>query len=107
MSKHKIYYDSDLDFCQSLSAAEQENLVGGQSMNVIGNTDFFLQKTDIQTEAENNVNLNNSESVSQITRYNLSQVTMASSITFGIPNLSETSNRFNNFMNNIFKRLIP
>ncbi|WP_414564378.1 MULTISPECIES: hypothetical protein [unclassified Anabaena] len=103
MSKNNIYHDSD--FLPCLSEEEQETLAGGQSMNVLGSADFFLQKTDIQTEAENNVNLAGGESGSQTTRYNLSQVTMASSITFGIPNFSDTSNRVNNFVTNVLRGL--
>jgi hypothetical protein len=72
---------------QSLSEAEQENLVGGQTEDILATTNFFFQKTDISTEAENNVNLSPDESGSQATKYTLSQITLASSITFTLPNL--------------------
>ncbi|MBE9051904.1 hypothetical protein IQ243_16030 [Nostocales cyanobacterium LEGE 11386] len=90
---------------QYLSEEEQESLVGGQNFNPLGDSKFFFQKTDIQTEAENKLNLADAESGSQITKYNLSQVTMASSITFGLPNFNSHSNSLNNLITKILSGL--
>jgi hypothetical protein len=85
---------------QALSEAEQENLVGGQTEDILATTNFFFQKTDISTEAENNLNLSEEESGSQATKYTLSQVTLASSITFTLPSFRPDN------LNNLISRMI-
>ena len=90
---------------QCLSEEEQESLAGGQSEGVIGTSNFFFQKTDIETEADNNLNLAEDESGSQATKYTLSQITMASSITFTLPNSSPNTNSINNFIAQVISGL--
>ncbi|MBE9199972.1 MULTISPECIES: hypothetical protein [unclassified Nodularia (in: cyanobacteria)] len=92
-------------FLQSLTEAEQESLTGGQGEGILGTSNFLFQKTDIQTEADNNLNLAKDESGSQTTKYNLSQITMASSITFGLPNPSSNSNSINDFIAKVISGL--
>ncbi|TVP59678.1 MAG: hypothetical protein EA343_19365 [Nodularia sp. (in: Bacteria)] len=90
---------------QDLTEEEQESLAGGQSEGVIGTSNFFFQKTDIETEADNNLNLAEDESGSQSTKYNLSQITMASSITFTLPNSRSNTNSIGNFVSKIISGL--
>ncbi|MEA5516192.1 hypothetical protein [Nodularia sp. UHCC 0506] len=92
-------------FFQSLIEEEQESLAGGQSNGILGTSNFFFQKTDIETEANNNLNLAGDESISQGTKYTLSQVTMASSITFTLPHLNSATNSINNFIAKVIKGL--
>ncbi|WP_353931277.1 hypothetical protein WJM97_01330 [Okeanomitos corallinicola TIOX110] len=90
-----------------LSALEQQNIIGGQDFAVIGNVDFFLQKTDIETNADNQLTMGANESNSQNTKYNLSQITMGFSFTFGLPknNFNPHSHQVLNFLPNFLKRL--
>ncbi|HYW18306.1 MAG TPA: hypothetical protein VE956_03160 [Nodularia sp. (in: cyanobacteria)] len=90
---------------QCLTEAEQESIAGGQGEGILGTSNFFFQKTDIQSEANNNVNLAD-ESVSQTTKYNLSQITMASSLTFRLPDFNSNSNSINNFIAKVLSGLI-
>jgi len=92
-------------FFQYLSEQEQEKLAGGQTQDILGNSNFFFQKTDIQTEADNNLNLAGDDSSSQTTKYTLSQITIASSITFTLPSSPPNSNSLNNLMGKIINQL--
>jgi hypothetical protein len=92
-------------FFQYLSEQEQEKLAGGQTQDILGNSNFFFQKTDIQTEADNNLNLADDDSSSQTTKYTLSQITIASSITFTLPSSPPNSNSLNNLMGKIINQL--
>ncbi len=83
---------------QTLTEEEQENIAGGQSDGILGTSNFFFQKTDIETEANNNLNLADDESGSQSTKYTLSQITMASSTTFRLPSFSFNTNSINDFI---------
>lgn len=71
-----------------LSTSEQESIIAGQSLNIpgLGSADFFLQNTNIESGADNNVNLGGSESSSQNSQYKLSQLTIAASLKFLMPN---------------------
>ncbi|MDB9373103.1 hypothetical protein [Nodularia sphaerocarpa] len=91
---------------QSLSEKEQESLSGGLAEGMLGSSNFLFQKTDIQTEADNNLNPADDESSSQSSKYNLSQITMASSITFRFPTFSGNSNILNNLIPQITSGLI-
>lgn len=100
MSENHIY------FWQDLSEEQQESLVGGQGENILATSNFFFQKTDIQTQADNNLNLGADESGTQTTKYNLSQITMASSITFRLPNFPSPGNSLNNLIAQIIRGFI-
>ena len=104
MSENNLSNNSFL--FQSLSEEEQESLAGGQGEGILGTSNFFFQKTDIQTEANNNLNLAEDESNSQSTKYNLSQITMASSITFTLPTANSHNNSINNFIAKVISGLI-
>ena len=65
MSENHIY------FWQYLCEEQQESLVGGQGENILATSNFFFQKTDIQTQADNNLYLGEDESGTQSTKYNL------------------------------------
>ncbi|AVZ30116.1 hypothetical protein PN465_01160 [Nodularia spumigena CS-584] len=90
---------------RSLSEEEQESLAGGQEEGILGTSNFFFQKTDIETEANNNLNLAEDESGSQSTKYTFSQITMASSTTFRLPSFSANRNSVNNFIAKIISGL--
>ena len=100
MSENHIY------FWQDLSEEQQESLAGGQGENILATSNFLFQKTDIQTEADNNLNLGADESGTQSTKYNFSQITMASSITFKLPSVPSTGNSLNNLIAQIIRGFI-
>lgn len=88
---------------KDLSEAEQESLTSGQSLNVLGGSNFYFQVTNIETEANSNLNLAGVESNTQNTKYNFSQVTIASSTTFTLPNISQgMKNLFGKFLGGLF-----
>jgi hypothetical protein len=89
----------------ALSEEEQESLVGGLGENILGTSNFFFQKTDIQTEADNNLNLGGEESGSQTSKYSFSQITMASSITFKLPSFPSHGNSVNHVISQIIRGL--
>ncbi len=91
---------------QHLCEEQQESLVGGQGENILATSNFFFQKTDIQTQADNNLNLGEDESGTQTTKYNLSQITMASSITLTLPNFPSPGNSLNNLITQIIRGFI-
>ncbi|MDB9541174.1 hypothetical protein NWP22_08380 [Anabaenopsis tanganyikae CS-531] len=100
MSENHIY------FWQHLCEEQQESLVGGQGENILATSNFFFQKTDIQSQADNNLNLGEDESGTQTTKYNLSQITMASSITFTLQNFPSPGNSLNNLIAQIIRGFI-
>jgi hypothetical protein len=70
-----------------LSDVEQESLVGGQILPILGlfnEGKLFFQKTDLETEGKSDITLAAGDSTSQTTKYKLSQITMALSFTFGL-----------------------
>ncbi|TAE58616.1 MAG: hypothetical protein EAZ87_12770 [Nostocales cyanobacterium] len=94
-----------------LSDLEQQLITGGQDFSMIGNTEFFLQKTDIETTADNHLQTGNNESNSQNTKYNLSQLTIGFSFTFGFPKMSfpvfpQHPREVTNLLTNFFTKLI-
>ncbi|MCC5638200.1 hypothetical protein LC593_20660 [Nostoc sp. CHAB 5844] len=89
---------------RELSAQEQECVAAGQDSDFFGKSDFFFQQTNIQTESENKLNLG-SESSTQTTKYNLSQITLGTSVTFRWPMLNFINNRWNSLMNTLLKGL--
>ncbi len=89
-SKHQALF-------HDLSEADQEILIAGQVFNVIGKTDFFFQKTDIDSAADSDLNLGVSESSTQSSKYKLSQITIATSFTFGIPIINYPGNELSDF----------
>jgi hypothetical protein len=87
----------------NLSEAEQESLTAGQSLNIVGGSNFYFQVTNIETEANSNLNLAGVESGTQNTKYKFSQVTIASSTTFTLPNTSRgRNNLFGKFLGRLF-----
>jgi len=88
---------------RELSEKEQECLAAGQDSDFFAKSDFFLQHTNIQTEAENKSNLGVESSI-QLTKYNLSQITLGASVTYRWPTFNFNMDRWNNWMNNLFKR---
>lgn len=89
----------------ALSEEEQEILVGGLGENILGTSNFFFQKTDIQTQADNNLSLGEEESSSQTSKYSFSQITMASSITFKLPIFLSHGNNVNHIISEIIRGL--
>ena len=92
-----------------LSDAEQESLIGGQispQLDVLVEGNSFFQKTDIENEGKNDLKLASGDSSSQTTKYKLSQVTMALSLTFGLLTISYSGDKLSNllpgFLNNLF-----
>jgi hypothetical protein len=88
-----------------LSEANQEILIAGQGFNVIGKTDFFFQKTDIDSAADSDLNLEGSESSTQSSKYKLSQITLGTSFTFGIPIINYPGNKLSDFLPNFLNKL--
>ena len=97
--------ENNTSLFQDLTEEEQESLAGGQGEGILGTSNFFFQKTDIQTEANNNLNLAEDESNSQSTKYTLSQITMASSITLTLPTANSHNNSINNFIAKVIRGL--
>jgi len=92
-----------------LSDAEQESLIGGQispQLGLLGESNSFFQKTDIEAEGKNDLKLASGDSTSQTTKYKLSQLTMAFSLTFGLLTISSSGDKLSNllpgFLNNLF-----
>ncbi|MBK1988091.1 hypothetical protein A0J48_011165 [Sphaerospermopsis aphanizomenoides BCCUSP55] len=83
-NQHQLFRD--------LSPEEQESLTGGKSMNLLKAINFFLQKTDIDTEADSNLNIGVGEDTGEHTKYKLSQLTIGYSILFATPNSHQTMN---------------
>ncbi|MEA5618583.1 hypothetical protein VB711_12155 [Cronbergia sp. UHCC 0137] len=94
---------NDHPLFDDLSEAEQESITAGQDNNIFASSDFFFQKTDIQSGADNNLNLGGSETNSQSSNYSLSQITIGSSITFRLPNFNLGRNKLKNLLSNIFR----
>ncbi|WP_413171307.1 hypothetical protein [Anabaena azotica] len=95
--------NSDKMLCD-LSEAEQEIIIAGQSENIPVQANLFLQNTNIQTEADNKLNLG-SDSSSQKTKYNLSQSTIGFSVSFILPNISSVMNNRGNLLPNILRQI--
>jgi hypothetical protein len=98
---------NDEELINDLSELEQENIVAGQSINIpgLGTADFFFQNTNIQTDANSHLNLGGSDSSSQNTRYNLSQITLATSVKFILPSLDKNGFQSNKFLLNLWTRI--
>jgi hypothetical protein len=96
--------DENQELFRILSDIEQEFFTAGQSFNFLSKADIFLQKTDIETTAENQLNLGINESNSQKTQYDLSQVTLGASFTFGLPRYDSSANNWLSFIPNILNR---
>jgi hypothetical protein len=88
-----------------LSEAEQESLISGKGFDIFGKTDFFLQNTNIESSADNELHLGENESSSQNSKYQLSQITIGASFTFGLKNISSDGNIWSTFLPNILNRL--
>jgi hypothetical protein len=92
--------DSNLnptELLRDLDESEQEIFTAGQNSNTFGNSDFFLQITDISTEANNKLNLSGGESGSQNTKYNFSQITIGYSINLTLLNLWDKLQKLRGF----------
>jgi hypothetical protein len=92
-----------------LSDAEQESLVGGQIFPMLGlfsEGKLFFQKTDLETEGKSDLTLASGDSTSQITKYKLSQLTMALSFTFGFLTISSSSDKLTNLLPNFLSNLL-
>lgn len=95
------------DLFRDLSELEQEKITAGENINVPGESSVFLQKTDIQSYAENNMNLTSFGDLStQKTGYRFSQITFGANIKFGLPYPPTSQNIlpefFANFLSNLF-----
>ncbi|MTJ07647.1 MULTISPECIES: hypothetical protein [unclassified Anabaena] len=108
-----MFYNTQLNQPQlfiSLSEAEQESLVGGQISSMFGEGldegNLFFQKTDIETEGNNNLNLAAGDSSSENTKYKLSQITMIIPMNLGMGQLNNIdTNKQNNNLMLLFKYL--
>ncbi|MEH2309357.1 hypothetical protein [Nostoc sp.] len=90
---------------RDLSEKEQETLAAGQIPNLPDEampveSNFFLQQTNIQTTADNTLNLANGDVSSQKTKYIFSKVTLGFATKIRVPNFSLFLNKLNNFMRN-------
>ncbi|MFN6514607.1 MAG: hypothetical protein RMY29_008905 [Nostoc sp. CreGUA01] len=90
---------------RDLSAEEQEALTAGQITNIPSEDNFFVQKTNTETTANNTLKLANGDISSQKTKFISSQFTLAYSINLRIPNLSSSSNLVNNSLENILNKI--
>jgi hypothetical protein len=84
-----------------LSDTEQESLVGGQILPMLGlftDGKLFFQKTDLETEGKNDLTLASGDSTSQTTKYKLSQITVALSFTFGLLTIGYSSDKLSNLL---------
>ncbi|MBD2695135.1 hypothetical protein [Anabaena catenula] len=87
-----------------LSEQEQESLIGGQIspilgvpiLSLLGESNLFFQKTDIETEGKSDVTLASGDSTSQTTKYKLSQLTIGLSFTFGLLTISSNGDKLSN-----------
>lgn len=95
------------DLLVDLSETEQESLISGKSFDVIGKTDFFLQTTNIDSSADNELNLGENESSSQNSKYRLSQITIGVSFNFGLTNIRSVGNRWSSLLPDIIKNFFP
>ncbi|MBX9257867.1 hypothetical protein H1Q63_28755 [Desmonostoc muscorum CCALA 125] len=93
------------ELLRELSEKEQEASSAGQSTNILSESNFIIQQTNIQTDAYSNLTLANGDSSSQKTGYNLSQTTIGFSITSGIPKSNQNKNMLNSIITNILKGL--
>jgi len=100
---HQINNNSEL--LRDLSQQEQEMLAAGKELNLdfLGKGDFFVQQTNIQTESNNTVT-SGEDSNTQNTKYNLSQITIGASFTFGWPVFNSSNQRWN-VMSNLLKKM--
>lgn len=96
---------NDFEFLRNLSEEEQEKLAAGQNINSLSETNFFIQQTNINSTADNTLNVGANDVSSQNTTYSLSQTTIGASITLGLPNLSQGGNKWSNFFGNILGSL--
>ncbi|MBD2516107.1 hypothetical protein H6G93_14025 [Nostoc sp. FACHB-973] len=102
MSEYIKFFHREL--FRELSEQEQENLTAGQGIDSPVKSDFLLQQTNIQSSAENQLNLAGTGDISsQKTSYNLSQTTIKFSLKFGLPNSSQDGNIFDCLINENFK----
>lgn len=83
---------------RDLPEEEQEILVAGEA-------NFFSQQTNIQTTADNTVNLGSGDVSSQKSTYNLSQTTIGYSIKLDLPTSSPSSNSWKNLLGNFLRSL--
>lgn len=93
------------EWLRDLSEEEQEILDAGQITNIPVGSNFFIQQTNIQTAADNTLTLAGGDISSQKTRYSLSQFTIGSSITFGLPNFSLGENKWKNLIANLLNSI--
>ncbi|MCF2145558.1 hypothetical protein IQ276_003630 [Desmonostoc muscorum LEGE 12446] len=94
------------ELLRELSEEEQEASSAGQSTNILSESNFIIQQTNIQTDAYSNLNFATGDSSSQKTGYNLSQTTIGFSITSGMPKTDQTKNILTDVINNIIKGLL-
>ncbi|MBC1224109.1 hypothetical protein GNF10_13585 [Nostoc sp. UCD121] len=99
MSENTKFHNPE--WLSDLSEEEQENLAAGQIANIPGGSNFFIQQTNIKSAADNTLNLVSGDVSSQKTRYSLSQFTIGSSITFGLPNFSLGGDKLKNLIANL------
>lgn len=93
------------DLLCNLSEAEQETLTAG-FQDMLGKTDWFFQQTNIETEADRNLNVG-SDSDKQSTKYRLSQITIGSSMTFFVPDINSSVQGWNNLINSFLGNFFP
>lgn len=92
------------ELLRELSPQEQESLAAGQDLNFLGKTDFFVQQTNIQTEA-NNTTTSGDTSTKQNTKYNLSQIVFGASFTFAWPIINSSGQKWQGLIGNLMKNV--
>ena len=104
MSENHEFTNSDL--FRDLSEQEQETITAGHDLNPYAETNFFIQKTDIQNSAENQTNIPGYGYLStQKTGYHFSQITMSATIKYALPSGIEGQNTSPDFLATYFNRL--
>ncbi|MEA5579361.1 hypothetical protein [Anabaena sp. UHCC 0451] len=101
MSENFLSHHQEL--FSTLSEAEQEIIIAGQNHNIPVQANFFLQNTNIETEADTKFNLG-SDYTSQTTKYSLSQFTLGSSMTFTLPKITSGANDWSNLLSTMLRR---
>ncbi|WP_341530255.1 hypothetical protein WKK05_13765 [Nostoc sp. UHCC 0302] len=96
----------NLELLRDMSEQEQEILAAGQSSNLENKGNLFLQKTNLETQAENILNLKNGDISLQKTKYTLSQITLGASIKFGLPDFKLVENSASSFIGKLLNGLV-
>jgi hypothetical protein len=104
MSENSKFQNSEL--LRNMSEQEQEMLAAGQISNLENEGNLFLQKTNLETQAENILNFKNGDVSLQKTKYYLSQITLGGSIKFGLPDFKLVENSTSSFIGKLLNGLV-